>query len=501
MTQNDPFGFVGLTYDDVLLLPGESNVVPSGVNTRTQLTKRISLNVPLLSSAMDTVTEGRMAIAMARQGGIGVLHRNLSIERQAAEVDRVKRSEAGMITHPVTTTPLATIQDVDDLCRNYRVSGLPVIDEDGILVGIVTNRDMRFVLDVQRTTTLVKDVMTPMPLVTAKVGINPDEAVAIFAQHRIEKLPLVDDAGKLRGLITVKDFDKSEKYPLASKDASGRLLVAAAVGVGADAWERSMALVDAGVDVLIVDTAHGHNQAVLDMVAKLKAEPFARNVDVIGGNVATREGAAALVAAGADGVKVGVGPGSICTTRVVAGVGVPQVTAVYQASLAAKPAGVPVIADGGLQYSGDIAKALVAGANAVMLGSLLAGTDESPGDVVFINGKQYKGYRGMGSLGAMQSRGQAQSYSKDRYFQDDVLREDKLVPEGIEGRVAYRGTVATVTHQLVGGLRASMGYVGAETIDELQAKGKFVRITAAGLKESHPHDVVGIVEAPNYQSR
>ena len=501
MTQNDPFGFVGLTYDDVLLLPGESNVVPSGVNTRTQLTKRISLNVPLLSSAMDTVTEGRMAIAMARQGGIGVLHRNLSIERQAAEVDRVKRSEAGMITHPVTTTPLATIQDVDDLCRNYRVSGLPVIDEDGVLVGIVTNRDMRFVLDVQRTTTLVKDVMTPMPLVTAKVGINPDEAVAIFAQHRIEKLPLVDDAGKLRGLITVKDFDKSEKYPLASKDASGRLLVAAAVGVGADAWERSMALVDAGVDVLIVDTAHGHNQAVLDMVAKLKAEPFARNVDVIGGNVATREGAAALVAAGADGVKVGVGPGSICTTRVVAGVGVPQVTAVYQASLAAKPAGVPVIADGGLQYSGDIAKALVAGANAVMLGSLLAGTDESPGDVVFINGKQYKGYRGMGSLGAMQSRGQAQSYSKDRYFQDDVLREDKLVPEGIEGRVAYRGTVATVTHQLVGGLRASMGYVGAETIDELQAKGKFVRITAAGLKESHPHDVVGIVEAPNYQSR
>jgi len=501
MTQNDPFGFVGLTYDDVLLLPGESNVVPSGVFTKTQLTKRYSINVPLLSSAMDTVTEGRMAIAMARQGGIGVLHRNLSIERQAAEVDRVKRSEAGMITHPVTTTALATIQEVDDLCRNYRVSGLPVIDEDGLLLGIVTNRDMRFVLDVQRTTTLVKDVMTPMPLVTAKVGIRPEDAIAIFAQHRIEKLPLVDDAGKLRGLITVKDFDKSEKYPLASKDSSGRLLVAAAVGVGADAWERSMALVDAGVDILVVDTAHGHNNAVLEMVAKLKAEPFARNVDVIGGNVATREGAAALVAAGADGVKVGVGPGSICTTRVVAGVGVPQVTAVYQASLAAKPAGVPVIADGGLQYSGDIAKALVAGANAVMLGSLLAGTDESPGDVVFINGKQFKGYRGMGSLGAMQSRGQAQSYSKDRYFQDDVLREDKLVPEGIEGRVAYRGSVATVTHQLVGGLRASMGYVGAETIDELQAKGKFVRITAAGLKESHPHDIQGIAEAPNYQSR
>jgi IMP dehydrogenase len=501
MTQNDPFGFVGLTYDDVLLLPGESNVVPSGVVTKTQLTKRISINVPLLSSAMDTVTEARMAIAMARQGGIGVLHRNLSIERQAAEVDMVKRSEAGMITHPVTTTPLSTIQEVDDLCRRYRVSGLPVVEEDGTLVGIVTNRDMRFVLDVQRTTTLVKDVMTPTPLVVAKVGIRPEDAIAIFAQHRIEKLPLVDDAGKLKGLITVKDFDKSEKYPLASKDAAGRLLVAAAVGVGADAWERSMALVDAGVDILIVDTAHGHNNMVLEMVAKLKAEPFARNVDVIGGNIATREGAAALVAAGADGVKVGVGPGSICTTRVVAGVGVPQVTAVYQASLAAKPAGVPVIADGGLQYSGDIAKALVAGANAVMLGSLLAGTDEAPGEVTFVGGKQYKTYRGMGSLGAMQSRGQAQSYSKDRYFQDDVLREDKLVPEGIEGRVAYKGTVASVAHQLIGGLRASMGYVGAETIDELQQKGKFVRITAAGLRESHPHDVQGIAEAPNYSSR
>jgi IMP dehydrogenase len=501
MTQNDPFGFVGLTYDDVLLLPGESNVVPSGVTTRTQLTKRISINVPLLSSAMDTVTEARMAIAMARQGGIGVLHRNLSIERQAAEVDMVKRSEAGMITHPLTTTPLSTIQEVDDLCRQFRVSGLPVVEEDGTLVGIVTNRDMRFVLDVQRTTTLVKDVMTPMPLVVANVGIRPEDAIAIFAQHRIEKLPLVDENKKLKGLITVKDFDKSEKYPLASKDGAGRLLVAAAVGVGADAWERSMALVDAGVDILIVDTAHGHNNMVLEMVAKLKAEPFARNVDVIGGNIATREGAAALVAAGADGVKVGVGPGSICTTRVVAGVGVPQVTAVYQASLAAKPAGVPVIADGGLQYSGDIAKALVAGANAVMLGSLLAGTDEAPGEVTFVGGKQYKTYRGMGSLGAMQSRGQAQSYSKDRYFQDDVLREDKLVPEGIEGRVAYKGTVASVAHQLIGGLRASMGYVGAETIDELQSKGKFVRITAAGLRESHPHDVQGIAEAPNYSSR
>jgi len=501
MTQNDPFGFVGLTYDDVLLLPGESNIVPSAVNTATHITKRVSINVPLLSSAMDTVTESRLAVAMARQGGIGILHRNLSLDQQAAEVDRVKRSEAGMITHPVTTHPLATIEEVDELCGRYRVSGLPVVDENEILVGIVTNRDMRFVLDVQRTTTLVKDVMTPTPLITGKVGIRPEEAIAIFAQHRIEKLPLVDDAGKLRGLITIKDFDKSEKYPLASKDSSGRLLVGAAVGVGNDAWERAMALVEAGVDILVVDTAHGHNSAVADMVAKLKAEPVARNVDVIGGNVATREGAQALIDAGADGIKVGVGPGSICTTRVVAGVGVPQVTAVYQASLAAKPAGVPVIADGGLQYSGDIAKALVAGANSVMIGSLLAGTDEAPGDITFVQGKQFKTYRGMGSLGAMQSRGEAKSYSKDRYFQDDVLREDKLVPEGIEGRVPYRGSVSDVVHQLVGGLRASMGYVGAETVTELQERGKFVRITAAGLKESHPHDVQMTIEAPNYTAR
>lgn len=501
MTQNDPFGFVGLTYDDVLLLPGESDIVPSGVNTKTRITKRIEINVPLLSSAMDTVTEARMAIAMARQGGIGVLHRNLSLDAQASQVDLVKRSEAGMISHPVTTTPYATIQEVDELCGRFRVSGLPVVDEDDRLVGIVTNRDMRFVLEVQRTTTLVKDVMTPMPLITAPHGINPDEAIAIFAQHRIEKLPLIDGNGKLKGLITVKDFDKSEKYPLASKDGAGRLLVAAAVGVGQDAWERSMALIDAGVDILVVDTAHGHNRAVLEMIAKLKAEPFAKNVDVIGGNVATREGAQALVDAGADGVKVGVGPGSICTTRVVAGVGVPQVTAVHQASLAAAPAGVPVIADGGLQYSGDIAKALVAGANAVMLGSLLAGTDEAPGEITFVNGKQFKTYRGMGSLGAMQSRGDAKSYSKDRYFQDDVLREDKLVPEGIEGRVPYRGSVASVVHQLIGGLRASMGYVGGETIPELQEKGKFVRITAAGLRESHPHDIQMTVEAPNYGTR
>ncbi len=501
MEQSDPFALVGLTYDDVLLLPGQSDVLPSGVNTATQLSRNISINIPLISSAMDTVTEARMAIAMARQGGLGIIHRNLSIEEQASQVDLVKRSEAGMVSHPVTTSPYATIQEVDDLCGKYRVSGLPVIDDEGKLVGIVTNRDMRFVLEVQRTTTLVKDVMTSMPLIVGKVGINPDEAMALLAQHRIEKLPLVDDGGRLRGLITVKDFDKSEKYPNAAKDGAGRLLVGAAVGVGNDAWERAMALVEAGADLLIVDTAHGHNTAVLEMIKKLKSEPFAKNTDIVGGNIATREGAQAIIDAGADGIKVGVGPGSICTTRVVAGVGVPQVTAVYLASLAAKAAGIPVIADGGLQYSGDIPKALVAGASSVMLGSLLAGTDEAPGDITYVGGKQYKTYRGMGSLGAMQSRGEARSYSKDRYFQDDVLREDKLVPEGVEGKVPYRGTVASVVHQLIGGLRASMGYVGAGNIAELKEKGKFVRITAAGLRESHPHDIQMTIEAPNYGTR
>ncbi len=497
MEFSDPFSLVGLTYDDVLLLPGQSDVLPSNVNTATKLSRNISINIPLISSAMDTVTEARMAIAMARQGGLGIIHRNLSIEDQTSQVDLVKRSEAGMVSHPVTTTPYATIQEVDDLCGKYRVSGLPVIDDEEKLVGIVTNRDMRFVLEVQRTTTLVKDVMTPMPLIVGKVGINPDEAMALLAQHRIEKLPLVDENNRLRGLITVKDFDKSEKYPNAAKDGAGRLLVGAAVGVGADAWERSMALIEAGADLLVVDTAHGHNSAVLEMIKKLKKEPFAKNTDIIGGNIATTEGAKAIIDAGADGIKVGVGPGSICTTRVVAGVGVPQITAVYLASLAAKKAGVPVIADGGLQYSGDIPKALVAGASSVMLGSLLAGTDEAPGDITYVGGKQYKTYRGMGSLGAMQAR----SYSKDRYFQDDVLREDKLVPEGVEGRVPYRGTVASVVHQLIGGLRASMGYVGAGTVPELQEKGKFVRITAAGLRESHPHDIQMTIEAPNYGTR
>lgn len=499
MQQPDPFGFVGLTYDDVLLLPGHTDVIPSEADTSSRVTRRITVATPLLSSAMDTVTEARMAIAMAREGGIGILHRNLSIQDQAAQVDRVKRSESGMITDPITTTPEATVEEVDAMCAKYRISGLPVVDEEGTLVGIVTNRDMRFVSGFERKTTLVKDVMTSENLVTAKVGVSAGEVISLFAQHRVEKLPLLNDDGKLAGLITIKDFDKSEKYPLATKDDQGRLRVGAAIGFFGDAWERAEALRDVGVDVLVVDTANGQSQGVIDLVRRLKSDESFAHIDVIGGNVATREGAQALVDAGVDAVKVGVGPGSICTTRVVAGVGVPQVTAIYEASLATKPAGVPLIADGGLQYSGDIAKALVAGADSVMLGSLLAGTDESPGEIVFQSGKQFKQYRGMGSLGAMQTRGKQTSYSKDRYFQADVPSDDKLIPEGIEGQVPYRGPVAAVAYQLVGGLRQSMFYVGARTIEELKERGKFVRITSAGLKESHPHDVQIVVEAPNYK--
>ena len=494
----DPFGYTGLTYDDVLLLPDHSDVVPSEVNTTTSLTRRISLAIPLLSSAMDTVTEARMAIAMARQGGLGVLHRNLPIEDQASQVDLVKRSEAGMVTNPVTCRAEDTLDEVDRLCGRYRISGLPVVDAAGVLVGIVTNRDMRFEDDKSR---LVKDVMTAMPLVTGKVGISADEALTLLRSHKVEKLPLVDDAGRLKGLITVKDFIKRDQYPLSTKDAAGRLMVGAAVGVGDDAWKRAGALMEAGVDVLVVDTAHGHSSAVLSMIKRIKNDAAFAHVDVIGGNIATPGGAQALIDAGADAIKVGVGPGSICTTRVVAGVGVPQISAIHEASLAAKQAGIPVIGDGGLQYSGDIAKALVAGANSVMVGSLLAGCEEAPGDVVFVNGKQFKQYRGMGSLAAMQSRGQGKSYSKDRYAQDDVLSDDKLVPEGIEGQVPYRGPLSAVAHQLIGGLRASMGYVGAATIPDLQRKGRFVRITPAGLKESHPHDIQMTVEAPNYHSR
>jgi IMP dehydrogenase len=485
----------GLTFDDVLLLPGASEIVPSDVNAASFVTRNIAVKMPLVSSAMDTVTEARMAIAMARQGGVGVLHRNLPWDEQAGQVDLVKRSEAGMVGNPITCSPNDSLSDVDAMCGRYRISGVPVVDDSGVLQGIVTNRDMRFVDDMSRP---VHEVMTRMPLVTAPVGIDPNDALALLAQHKVEKLPIVDTDNKLKGLFTVKDFVKSDKYPHATKDADGRLVVGAAVGVGDDAEKRASALVEAGVDFLVVDTAHGHSRAVLDMVRRLKKET---TIDIVGGNVATFEGAQALVDAGADGVKVGVGPGSICTTRVVAGVGVPQITAINEAYRACAPAGVPVIGDGGIQYSGDIAKAIVAGASTVMLGSLLAGCEEAPGDVVFVNGKQFKSYRGMGSLGAMQSRGQARSYSKDRYFQDDVLSDDKLVPEGIEGMVAYRGPLAAVAHQLVGGLRAAMGYAGTATVAELIERGRFVQITAAGLRESHPHDVQMMLEAPNYTGR
>jgi IMP dehydrogenase len=494
----EPFAALGLTFDDVLLQPNESDVIPSQVDTSTQVSRRIRLRIPLLSSAMDTVTESRMAIAMAREGGMGILHRNMSAEDQAAKVDQVKRSEAGMIDQPITTSVEATIGEVDDMCAKFRISGVPVVDDQLTLVGIVTNRDMRFEDDPRRP---VGEVMTPMPLVTGWPGISSEEALALLAKHKIEKLPLVDADGKLRGLITLKDYVKSDKYPMASKDPQGRLRVGAAIGFFGDAWDRAMQLVDAGVDAIVVDTAHGHSQGVLDMIRRLKAEPSASEVDIIGGNVATYAGAKALVEAGVDGVKVGVGPGSICTTRVVAGVGVPQVTAIWEAAQACRPAGVPVIGDGGLQYSGDIAKALVAGADAVMLGSLLAGCEESPGELVFINGKQYKSYRGMGSLGAMAKRGRAVSYSRDRYFQADVEGDDKLIPEGIEGQVAYRGPLSAVAYQLIGGLRQSMFYTGATTISELHQKGRFVRITAAGLRESHPHDIQMTIEAPNYSAQ
>jgi IMP dehydrogenase len=494
MSDVGKFAPPALTFDDVLLLPAHSAVMPGEADTTARLSRRITLNVPLVSSAMDTVTEARMAVAMARQGGVGVLHRNLSVEDQAQQVDMVKRSEAGMITNPVTCGPDATVGDVESLCARYRISGVPVTSADGVLLGIATNRDIRFESDDSRRVT---DVMTPMPLITAPVGVSRGEALALLRQHKVEKLPLVDGAGRLRGLITVKDFTKSDEYPLATKDAEGRLVVGAAVGVGEDGKRRAQALAEAGADFLVVDTAHGHSQAVLEMVAQVKANT---KVDVIGGNVATREGAQALIDAGADGVKVGVGPGSICTTRVVAGVGVPQVTAIYEAAQAARPAGVPVIGDGGLQHSGDIAKAIAAGADTVMLGSLLAGCEEGPGEMVFIHGKQYKLYRGMGSLGAMRNAERGRSYSKDRYFQDDVLREDKLVPQGIEGQVPYRGPLAAVANQLVGGLRAAMGYCGARTLAELQ-EARFTQITAAGLAESHPHDIEMTAEAPNYARR
>ncbi|MFD8885549.1 IMP dehydrogenase [Streptomyces erythrochromogenes] len=491
----DKFATLGLTYDDVLLLPGASDMAPNDIDTSSLISRNVRVNIPLLSAAMDKVTEARMAIAMARQGGVGVLHRNLSIADQANQVDLVKRSESGMVTDPITVHPDATLREADELCAKFRISGVPVTDPAGKLLGVVTNRDMAFESDRSRQ---VREVMTPMPLVTGKVGISGVDAMELLRRHKIEKLPLVDEAGILKGLITVKDFVKAEKYPNAAKDKDGRLLVGAAVGVAGDAYERAQALIEAGADFIVVDTAHGHSRLVGDMVSKIKSNSA---VDVIGGNVATRDGAQSLIDAGCDGIKVGVGPGSICTTRVVAGIGVPQVTAIYEASLAAKAAGVPVIGDGGLQYSGDIAKALVAGADTVMLGSLLAGCEESPGELLFINGKQFKSYRGMGSLGAMQSRGDQRSFSKDRYFQEGVGGDDKLIPEGIEGQVPYRGPLSAVVHQLVGGLRQSMFYVGGRTVPELQQNGRFVRITSAGLKESHPHDIQMTVEAPNYSRK
>jgi IMP dehydrogenase len=404
-----------------------------------------------------------------------------------------------MITNPVTTTVEATVADVDALCGQFRVSGLPVIDANGLLVGIVTNRDMRFVPDADKARLTVREIMTHENLVTARVGVSREEAMSLLAKHKIEKLPIIDKSGKLTGLITTKDFDKSEQYPDATKDEAGRLRVGAAIGFFGDAWDRATLLLDAGVDVLVVDTANGESAGVLDIIRRIKKDKAFAGVDLIGGNIATQSGAQALIDAGVDAIKVGVGPGSICTTRVVAGVGVPQITAIFEAAKAAGPKGIPVIADGGLQYSGDIAKALVAGADSVMLGSLFAGCDESPGDLVFEGGKQFKMYRGMGSLGALQTRGERTSYSRDRYFQADVPSDDKLIAEGIEGRVAYRGPLEAVAYQLVGGLRQTMFYVGARSIPELKAKGKFVRITTAGLKESHPHDVQMIVEAPNYR--
>ncbi|MCL1898943.1 MAG: IMP dehydrogenase [Promicromonosporaceae bacterium] len=492
-----PFDSFGLTYDDVLLLPGYSDLAPTEIDTTSRLTREISLRVPLVSAAMDTVTEARMAIAMARQGGIGVLHRNLSIQDQARQVDLVKRTQTGIIDNPVTIGPRATLEQLDHLAGEYRISGFPVLDDKGHLVGMVTNRDLRFTPVAEWATTTVEQVMTPQPLITGPSGISREDAAVLLRQHKRERLPLVDEAGRLTGLITVKDFVKSEQFPHASKDDQGRLLVGAAIGYFGDAWERAATLIEAGVDVLVADTAHGNVRMLIDMCRRLKTDPATRHVQVIGGNVATRAGAQSFVEAGVDGIKVGVGPGSICTTRMVTGVGVPQITAVYEASLAAKPAGIPVIADGGMRFSGEIGKALVAGAEAVMLGSMLAGTEESPGETVLVDGKQYKAYRGMGSMAALSSRGR-KSYSKDRYFQAEVSDDSLIVPEGVEGRVPFKGSLNTVIHQLVGGLHQTMFYVGARSVPELKEIGKFVRITSASLRESHPHAIQITAEAPNY---
>ncbi len=473
----------GLTFDDVLLIPAKSDVLPKDISVNTRLTKDITLNTPLMTAAMDTVTEARMAIAIAREGGIGVIHKNMSIEAQADQVDRVKRSENGVIVDPFFLSPEHTVADANELMGKYKISGVPIC-RDGKLVGILTNRDMRFLTDFSQ---VIGDVMTKENLVTAPVGTTMEQAQEILRRHRIEKLPIVDENGYLKGLITIKDIEKAVKYPLSARDKKGRLLCAAAIGVTSDVLDRAAALVDAQVDALVLDSAHGHSQNILNAVSKVKAA--FPSVSLIAGNIATASAAEALIDAGADAIKVGIGPGSICTTRVVAGIGVPQITAVYDAACAAAKYGIPVIADGGIKYSGDITKAIAAGADVVMIGSLVAGCEESPGDTEIYQGRQFKVYRGMGSLGAM-AKG-----SKDRYFQED---NKKLVPEGVEGRVPYKGTLSETVYQLMGGLRAGMGYCGCGSIPELQKKGQFVRITGAGLKESHPHDIHITKEAPNY---
>ncbi|AUW93997.1 MAG: IMP dehydrogenase [Sulfobacillus thermosulfidooxidans] len=486
MEFQEKFGPEALTFDDVLLVPGHSTVLPKDVSLTTRFTRNVSLNIPLVSAGMDTVTEARMAIAMAREGGIGVIHKNMSIERQAAEVDKVKRSEHGVIIDPIFLGPDNFVRDALEMMRHYRISGVPIVRDGGYLVGILTNRDLRFETDFGRP---IHEVMTKDSLVTAPEGTTLEEAKAILGRHRIEKLPLVDRMGRLRGLITIKDIEKAKKFPHSAKDHNGRLLVAAAVSVGPETIARVEALVAARVDVIVVDTAHGHSQGVIDTVRQIKQ--LFPHVDVVGGNVATPEGTLALIEAGADAVKVGVGPGSICTTRVVAGIGVPQVTAVFGAAQVAQSHGVPIIADGGIRWSGDIVKALAAGASTVMIGSLFAGTEESPGEMEIFKGRSFKVYRGMGSLAAMKEG------SRDRYFQDDQ-DVDKLVPEGIEGRVPYRGSTADTVYQLVGGIRSGMGYCGTPTVEDLWSRGKFIKITNAGLLESHPHDIQITKEAPNY---
>ncbi|ACZ19231.1 IMP dehydrogenase [Thermanaerovibrio acidaminovorans] len=488
MSFEDRFvGYEGFTFDDVLLEPAYSEVLPYQVDLRSQLTPKIGLNIPIVSAAMDTVTESRLAIAMAREGGMGVIHRNMPIDRQAAEVDKVKRSESGVIVDPFYLYPQDKIQDAVDLMSHYHISGVPIVDEKLRLVGIITNRDLRFVTDYGQA---ISEVMTKDGLVTAPVGTTLDDAKDILMRHKIEKLPIVDGEGKLKGLITIKDIQKAKEFPNAAKDEHGRLRVGAAIGVGSDSLARAEALVKAGVDLIVVDTAHGHSVAVLNTVRELRSRY--PELQIVGGNIATGEAARDLIDAGADAVKVGIGPGSICTTRVVAGIGVPQVAAIMNVARVAHQMGRMVIADGGIRYSGDIVKALAAGADVVMIGSLLAGTEESPGEVVISRGRSFKSYRGMGSLGAMK-----EGCSKDRYFQEGTV-EDKLVPEGIEGLVPYKGPLSSVVYQMAGGIRAGMGYVGAPDIRTLQTRSRFIKITAASVKENHPHDVTITKEAPNY---